>query len=109
VELDLDWFNSNVTIGFSIVPVVCLAAWIIWELSEEHPIVDLSLFKYPSFTLRRQVVRDSLFCDLRTLISHADKLPAASGLNNFLRITASGFATSLTTVFWDRRGSRCRQ
>jgi DHA2 family multidrug resistance protein len=33
----------------------------------------------------------------------ADKLPAASGLNNFLRITASGFATSLTTTFWDRR------
>jgi DHA2 family multidrug resistance protein len=35
----------------------------------------------------------------------ADKLPAASGLNNFLRITASGFATSLTTTFWDRRES----
>jgi len=35
----------------------------------------------------------------------ADKLPAGSGLNNFLRITASGFATSLTTTFWDRRES----
>jgi MFS transporter, DHA2 family, multidrug resistance protein len=33
----------------------------------------------------------------------AEKLPAASGLNNFLRITASGFATSLTTTYWDRR------
>jgi DHA2 family multidrug resistance protein len=32
-----------------------------------------------------------------------EKLPAASGLNNFLRIIASGFATSLTTTFWDRR------
>jgi len=31
------------------------------------------------------------------------KLPAASGLNNFLRITAGGFATSLTTTCWDRR------
>jgi DHA2 family multidrug resistance protein len=33
----------------------------------------------------------------------AERLPAASGLNNFLRITASGFATSLTTTYWDRR------
>ena len=32
-----------------------------------------------------------------------DKVPAASGLSNFLRITAAGFATSLTTTFWDRR------
>ena len=31
------------------------------------------------------------------------KIPAASGLSNFLRITASSFATSLTTTFWDRR------
>ena len=31
------------------------------------------------------------------------KIPAASGLSNFLRITAASFATSLTTTFWDRR------
>ena len=30
-------------------------------------------------------------------------IPAASGLSNFLRITAGGFATSLTTTMWDRR------
>jgi MFS transporter, DHA2 family, multidrug resistance protein len=33
----------------------------------------------------------------------AHKVPAASGLSNFLRITAGSFATSLTTTFWDRR------
>jgi MFS transporter, DHA2 family, multidrug resistance protein len=31
------------------------------------------------------------------------KVPSASGLSNFLRITAAGFATSLITTFWDRR------
>jgi DHA2 family multidrug resistance protein len=30
-------------------------------------------------------------------------VPSASGLSNFLRITAAGFATSLITTFWDRR------
>ena len=33
----------------------------------------------------------------------AEKVPAASGLNNFLRITGGSFATSLTTTWWDRR------
>src|SRR5258707_12348886 len=33
----------------------------------------------------------------------AHKVPSASGLSNFLRITAAGFATSLITTFWDRR------
>ncbi|MBV8062973.1 MAG: DHA2 family efflux MFS transporter permease subunit [Nevskia sp.] len=32
-----------------------------------------------------------------------ERVPAASGLNNFLRITGSSFATSLTTTWWDRR------
>ena len=32
-----------------------------------------------------------------------ERVPAASGLSNFLRITSGSFATSLTTTFWDRR------
>ena len=199
---DLDWFNSNLIVGLCIVTVVTLAAWIIWELSDEHPIVDLSLFKWPNFTLgtialclayglffgnvvlmplwlqtqlnytatwagivtapsgitallvapfvgrfigrfdarmfatvsfaifalsyfmRAAYPPDSSFWvfAVPTLVQGfamgtffialltitfdrlpPDKLPAASGLNNFLRITASGFATSLTTTFWDRR------
>jgi DHA2 family multidrug resistance protein len=199
---DADWFNSNVIIGLCIVTVVTLAAWVIWELSEDQPIVDLSLFKWRNFTLGTvalclayglffgNIVLMPLW--LQTQLSYtatwagivtapsgitallvapfvgrfigrydarwfatvsfaifalsyfmraayppdaspwvlavptlvqgfamgtffialltitfdglpADKLPAASGLNNFLRITASGFATSLTTTFWDRR------
>jgi DHA2 family multidrug resistance protein len=31
------------------------------------------------------------------------KIPAASGLNNFLRITGGSFATSIITTYWDRR------
>jgi DHA2 family multidrug resistance protein len=32
-----------------------------------------------------------------------ERVPAAAGLNNFLRITSGSFATSLTTTYWDRR------
>ncbi|WP_223262668.1 MFS transporter [Sphingobium sp. SCG-1] len=32
-----------------------------------------------------------------------DRVPSASGISNFARITAGSFAASLTTTYWDRR------
>jgi MFS transporter, DHA2 family, multidrug resistance protein len=32
-----------------------------------------------------------------------ERVPAASGLNNFLRIASGSYATSLTSTYWDRR------
>ncbi len=199
---DLDWFNSTAIVGLLIVTVVGFAAWLIWELTEQHPIVDLSLFKSRSFTLgtiaqcmgyavffgnvvlmplwlqsflgytatwaglvsagsgvtailvsllmgqlmrridprvlaasslglfaasyfmRAAFTADSnflvfvapqlvqgmamglFFVALLAVVFDglpAHKVPAASGLSNFMRITAAGFATSLITTFWDRR------
>jgi DHA2 family multidrug resistance protein len=37
---DLDWFHSTSIVALLIVTVVGFAAWLIWELTEEHPIVD---------------------------------------------------------------------
>jgi DHA2 family multidrug resistance protein len=34
-----------------------------------------------------------------------DRIPAASGLFNFARITAGSFGTSITTTMWDRRAN----
>lgn len=48
---DLDWFNSPLIVVLLVVSVVAFAAWLIWSLTEEHPIVDLSLFKSRSFGL----------------------------------------------------------
>ncbi len=199
---DLDWFNSPTIVILLVVTVVAFVAWLIWNLTEKHPIVDLSLFKSRSFALGTvamclgyavffgnivlmplwlqsylgytatwagvvsapsgvTAVITSLFVgrlmrrhDPRILAASAfgfyaisyfmraalttdasffafvapqlvqgfamglffvsllavifdglppEKIPAASGLSNFLRITASSFATSLTTTFWDRR------
>jgi MFS transporter, DHA2 family, multidrug resistance protein len=199
---DLDWFNSSVVVILLIVTLIAFAAWLIWELSEEHPIVDLSLFKSRSFTvgttalclgyavffgnivllplwlqtslgytatwaglvsapsgvsailisllmgrfmqrfdprvlaatsfglyaisyfMRAGLTSDAsyiaftapqivqgfamglFFVTLLAVIFDGlppHKIPAASGLSNFLRITAGSFAISLTTTFWDRR------
>jgi DHA2 family multidrug resistance protein len=199
---DLDWFHSTAIVVMLIITVISFAAWLIWELTEKQPIVDLSLFKSRSFTLgtvalclgyavffgnivlmplwlqsfvgytatwaglvsapsgvtailtsllvgslirrvdprllaassfalyaasyfmRAQLTADASFVAFMTpqLVQGlamglffvtmlavifdglpADKIPAASGLSNFLRITASSFATSITTTLWDRR------
>jgi DHA2 family multidrug resistance protein len=199
---DLDWFHSPFIVILFLVTAIAFAAWLIWELTEAHPIVDLSLFKSRSFALgalamclgyavffgnvvlmplwlqsflgytatwaglvsapsgvtavltslmigrlmRRfdprllaatsfglfalsYFMRAGLTSDASFLVFMAPqlvqgfamglffvtmlavifdglpphKIPAASGLSNFLRITAASFATSLTTTFWDRR------
>lgn len=199
---DLDWFNSPAIVVLLLVTVVSFAAWLIWTLTEAHPIVDLSLFKSRSFSLgtlalclgyavffgnivlmplwlqsyvgytatwaglvsapsgvtaivtsllvarlmrgndprvlaaasfgfyaisyfmRAGLTTDAnffafvapqlvqgfamglFFVAMLAVIFDGlppQKIPAASGLSNFLRITAGSFATSLTTTFWDRR------
>lgn len=48
---DADWFNSPMIVIEALIAVVGFIAWLIWELNEEYPIVDLSLFRRRNFTL----------------------------------------------------------
>ena len=201
---ELDWFHSGEVIALGIVALVGLIAFVIWELTEEHPVVDLTLFKRRNFWAgvlalsvgyglffgnvvllplwlqqfmgytatqagmvlapvgimalllspvigrsigradprRFAVVAFAVFAlvlwmrsnfntqaDMRTILiptliqgvamacffiplmtitlsglSH-DKIPAASGLSNFVRITAGSFGTSIATTVWQDRAA----
>jgi MFS transporter, DHA2 family, multidrug resistance protein len=46
---DLDWFHSGQIVALAIVAVVALALFLTWELTERHPIVDLTLFRRRNF------------------------------------------------------------
>jgi len=48
---DADWFNSPAIVAEAAVAVIGFAAWLIWELNERYPIVDLSLMKNRNFVL----------------------------------------------------------
>ncbi|MBV9511649.1 MAG: MFS transporter, partial [Caulobacteraceae bacterium] len=199
---DADWFHSGFIVALGVIACVGFAAWLIWELTEAHPIVDLSLFKSRNFALGTAVfclayavffagnvlqplwlqtrlgyiatwaglvaapsglvavlltpifarlggkldarltgtlalvafgvsffmrsgytpdasfgvltlpmlvqgVAMSTFFVSMITIQLKDvppqQVPSASGLSNFARITAGGFAASLVTAFWDRR------
>src|SRR6185312_11685479 len=47
---ELDWFGSPVIVGLAIVAAVGFAAFLIWELTEPQPIVDLRVFRHRGFT-----------------------------------------------------------
>jgi MFS transporter, DHA2 family, multidrug resistance protein len=48
---DLDWFSSPKVIILAIVSFVCFVSFVIWEFYEEHPIVDLKIFRHRGFTI----------------------------------------------------------
>jgi MFS transporter, DHA2 family, multidrug resistance protein len=199
---DADWFASPQIVILAIVAAVMCVAWVIWELTDKHPVVDLSLFKNRNFALgtiafclgyavffantllmplwlqtsvgytatwaglvaapsgavavlltpfaarfmsrvdarwiatvafgafavsyfmRSGYTQDAGFWDFVipllvqgiamstffvSMITISldgippEKIPSASGISNFSRITAGGFAASITTTLWDRR------
>jgi len=201
---DLDWFNSPQIIALALTAVAAFVYFLIWEIHEEHPIVDLSLFKLRNFWVgtlcmllaygvffgnlvllplwlqqylgytatnagiilapvgllavivtpyvakltTRVDVRVIVTCsflifaavmllrsrfdtdvDVRTLLIPTliqgaamasffvplvtlsvsglspERIPNASGLFNFARITAGSFGTSIFTTIWDRRAT----
>ncbi|HEV8017392.1 MAG TPA: DHA2 family efflux MFS transporter permease subunit [Steroidobacteraceae bacterium] len=201
---DLDWFNSGVIVALAGVALVGFVIFVIWELTEQHPIVDLSLFRSRNFSvstvamlcayglffgnvvllplwlqqymgytatlagwvlapvgllaialspvvgrlvdrvdprilvtisfavfalvlfMRSHFTTDATIGTLMlpTIIQGAgmaaffiplvtlslaglppQRIPAASGLFNFARITAGAFGTSITTTVWDRRAT----
>jgi DHA2 family multidrug resistance protein len=48
---DLDWFNSPQIVALALVAVAAFVYFLIWEITQDHPIVDLSLFKLRNFTV----------------------------------------------------------
>lgn len=46
---DLDWFESREIIMLGLVALVALVFFIAWELTEEHPVVDLHLYAKRNF------------------------------------------------------------
>lgn len=202
---ELDWFASPVIIGLAATSFVAFVFFLIWELTDAHPVVELRLFKERNFTVgavtlavaygvffgnvvllplwlqsnmgytatyaglvtapvgllailltpivgKLLATRDprqiatvaflifSLVCfmragfntqvDVRTLMIptiiqgaamatffvpltsitlsslESSRIPAASGLSNFARLTAGAFGTSIATTLWENRAAQ---
>jgi DHA2 family multidrug resistance protein len=47
---DEDWFRSNLIVILAIVSAISLAVFVIWELTDKDPIVNLRLFRHRNFS-----------------------------------------------------------
>ncbi len=48
---ELDWFTSPLILGLSVVALIGFVVFLIWELTDKHPVVDLRLFAGRNFTI----------------------------------------------------------
>jgi len=48
---DLDWFESSFIVIGSVISAVALTDFVIWELTDEHPVVNLRLFAFRNFRI----------------------------------------------------------
>ncbi|QID17969.1 DHA2 family efflux MFS transporter permease subunit [Nitrogeniibacter mangrovi] len=48
---ELDWFGSGEVIGLACIAVVALSFFVVWELTAEHPVVELHLFARRNFAI----------------------------------------------------------
>lgn len=46
---ELDWFASTEIVALGVAAVISFAVFIVWELTDAHPVVDLRLFKRRNF------------------------------------------------------------
>jgi len=46
---ELDWLNSNFIVALAVIVVVSFSLFLVWELTDSHPIVDLELFRHRNF------------------------------------------------------------
>ena len=46
---ELDWFSSPLILTLAVIAVVALAVFLVWELTDAHPVVDLKLFRQRNF------------------------------------------------------------
>ena len=53
---DAGWFQSQLIVVMTILAVIALGFFTAWELTDEHPVVDLKLFRLRNFAIATTVV-----------------------------------------------------
>lgn len=107
---DKDWFASTEIVVLAVVAVIGFAAFLIWEMTERHPVVDLRVFRHRGFSA--SVVTISLAFGaffgntvltplwLQNYMGYtATWAGYASAMTGILAVIAAPFAASLSARF----------
>src|SRR5262249_34390389 len=92
--LELDWFDSPFVVALAAVSAVGFAAFLIWEMTEPHPIIDLRVFRKRTFSVG-VVAQCAAFA-----VSFAGYVFVPLFLQGALGYTATqaGYATAMTAA-----------
>jgi hypothetical protein len=96
-RIDARWLTTLAFVIFALV---------LWMRSDFTPQADQWTIQWPTIVQGAAVA--CFFIPLMGITLSglsADRLPAASGLSNFARITAGSFGTSIATTLWDDRAT----
>ncbi|HWA64160.1 MAG TPA: DHA2 family efflux MFS transporter permease subunit, partial [Caulobacteraceae bacterium] len=91
---ELEWFSSPFIVGLAVVAVVGFVAFLIWELTDPHPIVNLRVFRHRGFT--GSVITISL--TFGAFFSSIVLVPLWLQTNMGYTATWTGYATALGGV-----------
>jgi DHA2 family multidrug resistance protein len=84
---------------------VAIVAFGLAYLMRAHLTPDASLWNFTAPALVQGIGMSTFFIGLIAITLNGvppERIPSASGLTNFTRITAGSFATSIVTTLWDR-------
>lgn len=97
-----DWFNSSFIISFSIITIVSMIALIWVELTHEHPIINLRLFKNVSFSAGNFIMFIVGFClysSIMLIPLFLQTLMGYSATDAGMVMAPGGVATLITMPF----------
>jgi DHA2 family multidrug resistance protein len=92
---ELDWFHSSFIVTLALIAALGFAAFLIWELTDDHPVVDLRVFRHRGFTASALVMTLAFGSFFSTIVL----LPLWLQTNIGYTATWAGRATAFQGVF----------
>ena len=89
-----DWFADPTVLALGITSAIFLIIFVIWELTDDHPIVDLRIFRHRGFT----VGAITLTLGFGTYFAGIVVIPQWMQLSLGYTATQSGFVTAMTAT-----------
>jgi MFS transporter, DHA2 family, multidrug resistance protein len=90
-----DWFQSSFVIAMALIAVVGFAAFVVWELGEKNPIVDIRVFRHLGFTVGTVAVALGFGAFFASVVLTPLWLQQVVGYS----ATDAGYATAFVGVF----------
>jgi len=92
---DLDWFDSPLIVILAVIAVIGFVSFLIWELTDAHPVVDLRVFRHRGFAASALVMSIAFgaFFSIVVLV------PLWLQINLGYTATWAGRATAFTGIF----------